>query len=218
MSLGGNMEFKLWLENLQNLVAAIKQQHPTIDLFAWENNDKISLDTIKIPKELQNQGIGTDIVTKIQKYAQKVGKPVVLSPSADKGKKEALNRFYNNLGFTKNKGRKIDFTLSSPTAPTSYWKPEQIKITQEHMGFHHGQHDFVIYAQKDGETIGKLKFSEFEDIPQINWIEVDDKYKRKGIGSRLVKHLADQYGYDKIKWGMTTDAGTKLKKSLDDGN
>ena len=41
------------------------------------------------------------------------------------GKKQALERFYKDLDFVKNKGRNIDFQLSSPISTTMYWKPEE---------------------------------------------------------------------------------------------
>ena len=52
-----------------------------------------------------------------------MGKPIVLRPEPEPRKKKALMDFYKNLGFVANKGRKTDYTLSSPFSLTLYWKP-----------------------------------------------------------------------------------------------
>ena len=61
----------------------------------------------------------------IQVYAQSVGKPIVLSPQPDKGKKAALERFYKNLGFVHNRGRHRDYSLSNFGGPTMLWRPNK---------------------------------------------------------------------------------------------
>ena len=67
----------------------------------------------------------SEIVRKIQQYAQSVGKPIVLSPEPEKGKKAALERFYKNLGFVHNRGRHRDYRLSSFGGPTMLWHPQK---------------------------------------------------------------------------------------------
>jgi len=107
---------------LTELTNNLKSQFPGLDLFVWENDEKISLDNIVVPPEMRNKGIGTSVIKKLQEYARKVGKPIVLSPSPLKGKKEKLNRFYKKLDFKHNKGRNVDYTLTSPFGKTMYWK------------------------------------------------------------------------------------------------
>jgi len=100
----------------------INQKYPFANVSAFEDKHKIELETVKIPEEKQNSGVGSDIIRMLQDYAKRVGKPIVIRPEADKGKKEALNRFYKKLGFVKNSGRNMDYTLSSPVASTMYWR------------------------------------------------------------------------------------------------
>lgn len=107
--------------NLSSLIDNIKKQYPGIHIEVYENPQKINLSSIIVPQK--NQGIGTKVVNMIKDYAKKVRKPIVLIPDAEKGKKQALDRFYKNLGFVANKGRKVDYSLSSPFAKTMYWKP-----------------------------------------------------------------------------------------------
>ena len=49
---------------------------------------------------------------------------IVVMPEAERGRKSDLERFYRNLGFVRNRGRNMDYTLSSPLAGTMYWRPE----------------------------------------------------------------------------------------------
>jgi GNAT superfamily N-acetyltransferase len=107
---------------LKEIVDKFKTQYPGLDLFVWENNEKIQLDTIVVPPDMRNKGTGTTVIKELQQYARKVGKPIVLSPAPFKGKKKKLDNFYRKLDFVPNKGRNIDYTLTSPFAKTMYWK------------------------------------------------------------------------------------------------
>jgi len=110
---------------LDNLINQLKQKYPTEDLFAFENNYMIHISSIKIKPDSRSQGFGSEIIREIQKYAEKVGKPVVLVPSPEPRKKDALLRFYKNLGFRKNSGRYMDYKLSTPFGITWVWKPNR---------------------------------------------------------------------------------------------
>ena len=117
-------EFRIWFEenSLQKLINSLELQYPGVQLSAWENSSRIELAMIKVPKEIQGQGIGSKIIQFIKDYAQSVQKPIVLRPDPEKGKKAALNRFYTRQDFVNNKGKNIDYSLSSPTSKTMYWK------------------------------------------------------------------------------------------------
>jgi len=111
---------------IQALQKSLMERYPGIDLELWlSSNGYIELAVIEVPKDQQNKGIGNAIVSEVKTFAQSLGFTVVLRPSASYGKKQALERFYKNLDFVKNKGRNIDFELSSPVGPTMYWKPTQ---------------------------------------------------------------------------------------------
>jgi predicted GNAT family acetyltransferase len=128
------MEFKTWLESsgIESVLSEIEQKHPGAVVSAYETGHKIELTQIKVPEGARGQGVGTDIVKSLQDYARSVGKPIVIRPAADKGRKADLNRFYRRLGFVQNKGRNMDYTLSSPTASTMYWQP----LKENYMGSH----------------------------------------------------------------------------------
>jgi len=117
--------FRIWLEenSLQQLINNLESQYPGVQLWAWENSSRIELAMIKVPKEIQGQGIGSQIMKMIKDYAKSVQKPIVLRPEPEKGKKAALNRFYTRQDFVNNTGKNIDYSLSSPTSKTMYYKP-----------------------------------------------------------------------------------------------
>lgn len=49
----------------------------------------------------------------LTRYADKVGKPILLSPSSDfGGSKTRLVKFYRRFGFVPNKGRNKDYRFS----------------------------------------------------------------------------------------------------------
>jgi GNAT superfamily N-acetyltransferase len=127
------MEFRTFIEEdiphgtaeFHALMQALKEKYPGVELFAWEHDNKIYFSEIRVPKEQRNQGIGSEIMRVVQKYAQSVGKPIVLSPESSRGKKGALERFYKNLDFVHNRGRHKDYSLSNFGGPTMLWRPSK---------------------------------------------------------------------------------------------
>ena len=125
------MTFSQFLEELENqptefnqLMQDLKAKYPGVELFAWEKDDRIYLSEIRVPKVSRGQGIGTNVILALQVYAQRVDKPIVLSPEPEKGKKGALDRFYRGLGFVHNRGRHRDYRLSTFGGPTMIWRPK----------------------------------------------------------------------------------------------
>jgi GNAT superfamily N-acetyltransferase len=119
------MNFKEWLDDtpFQKLIDSLRKQYAGVVLWASEHEAKISISDIKVPKEMRDQGIGSAILAAIKQYAASVGKPIVLSPAPERGKKAALNRFYQRNGFNLNAGKNIDFGLSSSFRKTMVWRP-----------------------------------------------------------------------------------------------
>lgn len=94
-------------------VDAIKEKYKdkTDVLFISEKNDTISIDNMVVKKEYRNQGIGTDILNDIIKYADSVKKTITLTPTTEFGTKERLKKWYKSHGFVENKGRHTDFLI-----------------------------------------------------------------------------------------------------------
>lgn len=84
-----------------------------IRLELWEDNDKLELITIIIPKELRGEGYGTKIMFDVVNYADLVNKPIFLTPSTSYGATSVnrLIKFYKQFGFTKNKDYSVTHLL-----------------------------------------------------------------------------------------------------------
>lgn len=107
--------------SFEGLVNRLREENPGLTLNAYENPYQVHIQDIEAKPT--GQGTGTKVMRRLQEYARQVGKPIVLHPEPERGKKAALMRFYKSLGFVMNKGRKRDYALSSPFGPTMYWKP-----------------------------------------------------------------------------------------------
>ena len=120
------MWYKIAIEQneIQDLINFFSNKYPEISLRINEYENKIKLDKIYIPKEMRGRGIGTEIIAALKEYSQKVGKPIVLNPEPEKGKKGALQRFYERNDFVNNTGRRKDFDLSDTFSRTMYYKPK----------------------------------------------------------------------------------------------
>lgn len=92
---------------------------------------------------------------------------------------------------------------------------ESYTFREETLNFHHGQIDMELSIYEDNKYLGKIEYSLYKEIPHINMIFVDPKYRNKGIGKELIYQLAKEYGYENIEWGMMTEDGYRLQKSLD---
>ena len=110
-------------DDIQKLVDFFLAKYPGLVLRINEYENKIKLEKIFLPLALRNQGIGTEIISAIKEYSQKVGKPIVLNPEPEKGKKGALQRFYKRNEFVNNSGRNKDYGLSE-LSRTMLFKPK----------------------------------------------------------------------------------------------
>jgi len=109
---------------IQNFISFYENKYPGIILRITEFDNKIKLDKIEVPKDLRNQGIGTEIISDLKSYSERIGKPIVLNPEPQKGKKGALQRFYERNQFVDNAGRRKDYDLTDTFSRTMYYKPK----------------------------------------------------------------------------------------------
>lgn len=81
-----------------------------IELDIYEFPTHIELKRIVVPEELRGQGIGTQVLEDLIKYAQSVDKPIFTTPSSSfGGSKSRLTKFYKSFGFKPNSGSNRDF-------------------------------------------------------------------------------------------------------------
>ena len=122
------MQFRNWLESteLDDLQKDIQSSYPSLDnFFVSENEYKIELHEIRILKDQRGQGHGAAIIRKLQDYARKVNKPIVLSPQPESKKKAKLLSFYRSLGFKPNTGCRRDYRIGGACSGVMWvWRPD----------------------------------------------------------------------------------------------
>lgn len=109
---------------LIDMVNAFSAAYPEMLLYvtlAGAGRAEIYVHGIRLPDELQGRGIGSQVMAAVNGIADKHGLSVSLDPSPDAGKKAALAKFYQRLGF----GSKSKRKFYDPTAKGSWIRPEQ---------------------------------------------------------------------------------------------
>jgi len=84
-----------------------------IALELWEDEKKLELSSIIIPKHLRGQGKGTEVMNKVIEYSEEVNKPIYLTPDTNFGGTSInrLKRFYRRFGFTKNTDQEVSHSM-----------------------------------------------------------------------------------------------------------
>jgi len=84
-----------------------------IALELWEDEKKLELSSIVIPKHLRGQGKGTEVMNKVIEYSEEVNKPIYLTPDTNFGGTSInrLKRFYRRFGFTKNTDQEVSHSM-----------------------------------------------------------------------------------------------------------
>jgi GNAT superfamily N-acetyltransferase len=84
-----------------------------ITLEVWEDNNKLELSSIVIPKKYRGQGKGTEIMNMVIDYSDKVNKPIYLTPDTNFGGTSInrLKRFYRRFDFTKNDNYEVKHSM-----------------------------------------------------------------------------------------------------------
>lgn len=109
------MKLKSISESAQDFADKLEQEYPELeDLWLRDDKYAVVLSNLRVRKDARSKGIGTEVIEKVKEYAKTVGKPLVLYAEPDKGKKTALQRFYNRVGFKKSGSRK-DYRLPTHT-------------------------------------------------------------------------------------------------------
>ena len=77
------------------------------------------------------------------------------------------------------------------------------------------EHKFKLVAKMKNKIVGKIEYALVDDVAHIEFINVDPKFQKQGIGTALMKKIVELYGAKNIIAGMTTDSGEKLLKSIE---
>jgi predicted GNAT family acetyltransferase len=87
----------------ENYVLKSLENNYPIELQLFDKGTHLELDKILVPSGMRGVGIGSEVMSKIAEYSDKIGKPVFLTPSTSYGgtSLERLKRFYRRFGFSK---------------------------------------------------------------------------------------------------------------------
>lgn len=114
-------------------------------------------------------------------------------PASYEYKTELENTFTNNAD--------VQFSLKDT---------DGYNIADEYEGYSNGQNNYNLIAKKNNGLAGYISYSEYNDIPYVNMIEVMPEYRRQGVGTNLVQALQKKYKGIEISFGYTTPDGTSL--------
>lgn len=118
----------------------IFKKYPDVTIDASVGKKDINLSRIVVPKEMRNQGVGTQVMSDLSEYADSLGKRITLTPSDSfGGSVPKLKAFYKELGFVENKGKNKDFSTREAMyrepqpvdAKSSYPQQEALDLAQQ---------------------------------------------------------------------------------------
>ena len=95
-----------------------------------------------------------------------------------------------------------------------YLTEAKLKFRDESVGYHSGQTDMRLSALIDGDVVGVIDYSIYNDEVSIKFIEVNKDYRRQGIGKDLILRLQSLFPKTEINWGMLTGEGANLFKAV----
>lgn len=91
---------------------------------------------------------------------------------------------------------------------------ETLTIKTEHINHAYNQDDFSTMAVQNGIVIGEASFSHYNGKIYINYIEIDDSNRRKGIATKIIKEIQKEFPTTEIEFGMMSNDGINLINSL----
>jgi GNAT superfamily N-acetyltransferase len=97
----------------KSIAQEMKRLHPNIKSFITESDGVVTLQKVVVDKESRGAGEGTKFMDDFLRLADEKGSKAALTPTSDfGGNKKRLEGFYERFGFTPNKGKTKDFSIS----------------------------------------------------------------------------------------------------------
>jgi GNAT superfamily N-acetyltransferase len=81
----------------------------------------------------------------------------------------------------------------------------------EHMGYHHGQDDYELGVYLNDDILGMVQYTIYDGELTVRDIIVLPKYRRLGIGSKMMQYVKQKHPDAKYVPSMMTDLGVKFK-------
>lgn len=89
---------------------------------------------------------------------------------------------------------------------------QSIRLTDECVGYSHGQSDCIIRAFFGDRLVGYLSYAEFKDELYVQYVEVYKDFQRQGIATKMYEKLKEEK--KPINNGMSTLDGTEFLNSF----
>lgn len=86
---------------------------------------------------------------------------------------------------------------------------------------HNGQIDGTLWAIREDfdwdnptpETVfGKIDWVKYNGVTTIQMIQVNERFRRRGVGTALVREL--ERLHDNVEWSLTTSEGEALRQAI----
>jgi GNAT superfamily N-acetyltransferase len=87
----------------------------------------------------------------------------------------------------------------------------QLDYKIEHMGSHHGQDDYELGVYLNDDILGMVQYTIYNGELTVSDIIVLPKYRRLGIGSKMMQYIKQEHPDAKYVPSMMTDLGAKFK-------
>lgn len=98
------------------------------------------------------------------------------------------------------------------------WQPVQealnLTFRSECVGAYSGQTNMVLYAELDGQAVGRIEYSVYNGEVYVQFIKTQPGHRRQGIATALAKQLQSEYPDTEIEWSASTEDGTQFIASL----
>jgi len=156
------------------------------------NSKTINIDLIIVQPQYQRKGLGTQMFNYLKDRGYTIKRPTELTPD---GKK-----FFGNLiqkGIAEDQTEDDNITVQN-NVETSF----------------RGGYGGTLIAKTPERQVGYLNYSIYNDKPQIGMIFVAQDYRRRGVAMKMLKSLQELSPDEEIDWGITTDSGSNLRKSI----
>jgi GNAT superfamily N-acetyltransferase len=88
-------------------------------------------------------------------------------------------------------------------------RPLEYRI--EHMGYHHGQDDYELGVYLNDDILGMVQYTIYNGELTVRDIIVLPKYRRLGIGSKMMQYVKQEHPDAEYTPSMMTDLGVKFK-------
>jgi len=166
-----------------------------------------------------NPSINDSLIPFMLYYASAKGKNIISFIGSDYSEYGGQNEFVVNDVSIYPTLREIWEDVNSNTSLNeSKNNSLNIEYRINHIDNISGQNDWNVIATINGNIIGVIDFTTYNDDVAIKMIEISDEFKRKGIATNLVKLIQKEYPTTEIDFGMLTDDGGMLLRKLRESN